>query len=639
MRSTDFPWRPPLTPDWSDRLAEIEAVIADAGKPDYAAIKTLANQQLGMREQLRIERLAKKLQKPELQDAAFAPVTIGLLGSRTLSYLPGPLAASGLARGLIVSSVEAHYDSVASFAFSPANCFDRALDAVLVVLDESAFASKRAVLDQAAEIDALGDAENLVAALAAAAQEKTGCPAIIATLPGDVQVSSVELATPGTSARFRHRVNLMLAEGAMEGRWLLWDQAALASRAGLENWLDPVRYHAAKIPFSIDLCPLAADNIASILATMKGKSARGIILDLDNTLWGGVIGDDGLEGIRLGQNSPEGEAYVAFQNFIMSLRDRGVVLAVCSKNNDEIAREPFRSHSEMVIKEGHVAVFQANWSDKATNIRSIAETLSLGLESFVFVDDNPAERERVRQELPLVSTVEIGDDPSFYIERIAQSGLFDHLSLNKEDVSRAESYGGRAAAAEIRAKIGNYEDYLTSLEMRLSIDPFDAPGRSRITQLVNKSNQFNLTTKRYGEEDIRAMEDDPGLIGWQVRLEDKFAQHGMIGVVIARKGAKEWSIDTWLQSCRVLERGVEQCVMNRLFQTAAEAGVEKVRALYIPTDRNGMVSDFYTRLGFQIDKENADGSVEYCCDVTDYEPHRTFIDVSLAERTLVSGDA
>ncbi|MDE0588561.1 HAD family hydrolase [Halocynthiibacter sp. C4] len=631
MTNCNFPWRPPLAKDWAERLTEIEATLADGRVPDYTTVKTLANQQLGRREQLLVERLAKKLKKATQLDDAFAPITIGLLGNRTLSYLPDPLAAAGLARGLSISSIEAPYDSVASFAFSPANCFAQSLDAVLVVLDESAFASKRPLLDVSAENEALADAEELFAALASAAKQKTGCPAIFATLPTALQVSSAELATPGSSARFRQRINLLLAEGAIEGKWLLWDQAALASRVGLENWLDPVRYHAAKIPFSLEMCPLAADNIASILAAMKGKSARGLILDLDNTLWGGVIGDDGLGGIKLGQNSPEGEAFVAFQNFVLGLRERGVVLAVCSKNTDEIAREPFREHSEMVIKEDHIAVFQANWSDKATNIKSIAETLSLGLETFVFIDDNAAERERVRQELPLVSTIEVGEDPSFYIERIAQSGQFDHLPLNTEDISRAESYGGRAAAAEIRAKIGNYDDYLTTLEMRMTISPFDDVGRARITQLINKSNQFNLTTRRYGEEDVRAIENDPNQLGWQVRLDDKFAQHGMIGVVIVRQDNKEWSIDTWLQSCRVLERGVEQRVMNSLFEEAAKAGVEKIVAQYIPTDRNKMVSSFYSDMGFNVVSENDDGSVDYSCSVKDYEPHRTFIDVSLEQ--------
>ncbi|MGB3797998.1 MAG: hypothetical protein WA957_17070, partial [Alteraurantiacibacter sp.] len=236
MKSTSFPWRAPLARDWAERLAEIEALVADGQEPDYVAIKTLANQQLEMREQVRVERLAKKLSKAALDGSAFAPVKLGLLGSRTLSYLPDPLAAAGLARGLAISSVEAPYDSVASYAYSPADCFGQALDALLVVLDEGAFPGERPMLDQAAENEAVADAGNLVNALAAAAQEKSGCKAIFATLPAAMQVSSAELATPGSSARFRQRINLLLAEGAMEGRWLLWDQAALASRVGLENW-------------------------------------------------------------------------------------------------------------------------------------------------------------------------------------------------------------------------------------------------------------------------------------------------------------------------------------------------------------------------------------------------------------------
>lgn len=631
MTSENFPWRPPLSSNWGERLEIFEAALIEGRDLDFHAIRSLAGQRLTTREQLRLERFANKLLKSNIPSPTFAPVSVGLLGNRTLSYLPAPLAAAGLARGLAISSVEAPYDSVASYAYSPSDCFGKPLDAVLVVLDETAFANKRPILDRAAEEEAVAAAEDLFSALAGATLEKSQCRPIFATLPAAQQVSSAELATPGTSARFRHLVNLKLAEGAMLGKWLIWDQAALASRVGLENWLDPIRYHAAQIPFRIEMCPLASDSIAAVLAAMKGKSARALVLDLDNTLWGGVIGDDGLAGIRLGQNSPEGEAFVAFQTFILSLRDRGVVLAVCSKNTDEIAREPFRNHSEMVLKESHIAVFQANWNDKATNIRSIAESLGLGLESLVFVDDNPAERERVRQELPMVSTIEVGEDPSFFIERISRSGLFDHLPLNTEDISRAESYGGRAAAAEVRAKIGNYSDYLSSLEMRMTIKPFDDAGRSRVTQLINKSNQFNLTTKRYGEQDVQRIEEDPDQLAWQVRLEDKFAQHGMIGVIIVRKDDAAWTIDTWLQSCRVLERGVEQTVMDALFDTARRAGASTIHARYVPTDRNGMVSQFFPAFGFDIVERCNDGSITYSQEVDQYAPHTTFIDVSIAD--------
>lgn len=421
----------------------------------------------------------------------------------------------------------------------------------------------------------------------------------------------------------------MLADGAAQGRWLIWDQAALAARVGLERWLDPISFHSAKVPFSIQICPLAADNIAALLAAMKGKAARALVLDLDNTLWGGAIGDDGIAGIVLGQNSAEGEAFVAFQNFVLSLRERGVVLAVCSKNAEAAARAPFRNHPEMVLGEQHFAVFQANWNDKATNISSIAETLNLGLESLAYVDDNPAERERVRQELPLVATIEVGEDPSFFVERVAQSGLFEHLPLNRDDLARANSYEGRAKVAEIRAQIGNYEDYLRSLDMRMTISLFDAIGRPRIVQLINKSNQFNLTTRRYNEEDIRQMQDDPSVFGWQVRLDDKFAQHGIIGVVIVRQRTFEWEIDSWLQSCRVLERGVEQCLMNTLFTEASKASVERIVARYIPTDRNQMVADFYPRLGFERAAHNGDGSIDFFCGVHVYVPHPVFMKTSL----------
>ena len=241
MTSENFPWRAPLSSNWGERLEIFEAALIDGRDLDFHAVRSLAGQRLTTREQLRLERFANKLLKSDIPSPTFAPVSIGLLGNRTLSYLPGPLAAAGLARGLAISSVEAPYDSVASYAYSPSDCFGKPLDAVLVVLDETAFANKRPILDRAAEEEAIAAAEDLFSALAAATLEKSQCRPIFATLPAAQQVSSAELATPGTSARFRHLVNLKLAEGAMLGKWLIWDQAGLASRVGIENWLDPIR--------------------------------------------------------------------------------------------------------------------------------------------------------------------------------------------------------------------------------------------------------------------------------------------------------------------------------------------------------------------------------------------------------------
>jgi len=368
---------------------------------------------------------------------------------------------------------------------------------------------------------------------------------------------------------------------------------------GRDNWIDSVRFHEAKTPFRIELGALVADHLCRTIAAMTGKSCRALVLDLDNTLWGGVVGDDGVSGIRLGQNSAEGEAYADFQRFIMNLRRRGIVLAVCSKNTDAIAREPFRIHPEMLLKEEHIAVFQANWLDKASNLKAIAEALDLGLESVAFADDDAAERERVRQELPLVSVPEIGSEPAFYAARIADSGVFEHLLLTADDRARAENYQHRAAGAELKARIGNYGEYLDSLKMTLSVSRFDAIGRARIVQLINRSNQFNLTTRRYGEIEIREFEENAkGILCWQVRLDDRFGQHGIVGVVIVRMAPQIWTIDTWLMSCRVLSRGIEETLMNLLMAEAREAGVETITGEYLATPRNALVADFYRRLGF-----------------------------------------
>jgi FkbH-like protein len=357
---------------------------------------------------------------------------------------------------------------------------------------------------------------------------------------------------------------------------------------------------------------------------MTGKAGRVAVLDLDNTLWGGVIGDDGLSGIRLGQNSAEGEAFVAFQRFVLELRARGVVLAVCSKNSDAVARLPFREHPDMLLHEDQIAVFQANWEDKATNIKAIGDALNLGLESLVLIDDNPAERERVRQQFALVKVPEIGEDPALFPSRLVASGLFEHLPLTADDIGRADAYGTEARRAEIRTRSGNYSEYLASLSMRMTIAPFDEVGLPRIAQLVNKSNQFNLRTQRYNEEALRAMMTDQGSLCWQVRLEDSFGSHGMIAVVIVRRDASDWFIDTWLQSCRVLERGVEAAIMNALSDVAGRQGAGRLVGEYLPTSRNELVADFFDRMGFTP----IDGATgRYQLKLPEASPREVFIDV------------
>jgi FkbH-like protein len=343
--------------------------------------------------------------------------------------------------------------------------------------------------------------------------------------------------------------NDAIADDVRDSSDVLFDVASLAESVGLANWHSPREWNLAKLPFSSDFLPLYADHVCRLIASMNGKSRRCLVLDLDNTVWGGVIGDDGLAGIKLAQGDAEGEAFLELQRYALALRDRGVVLAVSSKNTDEIARSPFREHPEMLLREEHIAVFQANWSDKPTNITAIANELSLGLESFVFVDDNPFERELVRSRLPQVAVVELPEDPALYARTVAAAGYFELTKLSAEDLNRAKFYETNSRRAELQKSVGNLDEYLASLDMEIVFQPFDVVGRTRIAQLINKSNQYNLTTQRYSEGDVAAMEADQNVFTLQIRLIDRFGDNGMISVVICRGvGESVWTIDTWLMS-------------------------------------------------------------------------------------------
>jgi FkbH-like protein len=346
-----------------------------------------------------------------------------------------------------------------------------------------------------------------------------------------------------------------------------------------------------------------------------------LVLDLDNTVWGGVIGDDGLEGIKIAQGDARGEAHVAVQRLALELRQRGIVLAVCSKNTDSVAREPFEKHPEMLLKLEHIAVFQANWNDKATNIQAIAEELSLGLDSFVFLDDNPVERGIVRKLLPQVKVPELPEDPAWYARTLAAAGYFEAIAFANEDLKRARFYQDNAKRAGLQKQLGGVEAYWATLDMTITFQPFDSTTRARIVQLINKSNQYNLTTRRYTEPEVAEAEDDPTVFTLQVRLSDIFGDNGMISVVICRPGSADvWEIDTWLMSCRVLGRKVEHMVLREILEHARSAGVRKLLGKYIPSDRNQLVVDHYEKLGFTKESEEASGVIHWALQVDTADP-------------------
>jgi FkbH-like protein len=379
------------------------------------------------------------------------------------------------------------------------------------------------------------------------------------------------------------------------------------------------------------------DLVGRVLAAKQGRSFKCLVLDLDNTIWGGVIGDDGLEGIALGQGSPLGEAYTAFQEYVRELSRRGVILAVCSKNDEANALEPFEKHPDMVLKRGDIACFVANWQNKADNIRAIAQELNIGLDSLCFIDDNPFERNLIRQELPMVAVPEVSDDPTGYQVALADAGYFEALSVTDEDRERTSQYQGNKARDVLKATVTDLPSYLRGLEMQLAWKRFDKIGLQRIVQLINKSNQFNLTTRRYTDEDIIAVMADPDAFGLQLRLTDRFGDNGIIAIVIGRlqpghapgaeAGGKDLYVDTWLMSCRVLGRQVEPTTMNLIAQQAAKLGAQRVVGDYIPTKKNAMVKDHYARLGFTVMETSAAGGNRNILDLAAFTAAETFIHV------------
>ena len=385
------------------------------------------------------------------------------------------------------------------------------------------------------------------------------------------------------------------------------DANVIAAEIGAEYWSARQWHSAKQYPASAAL-PLLADALAAHAAAAFGLTAKALIVDLDNTLWGGVIGEDLLEGIRIGPPTAEGEGYLELQRYLLELKQRGVLLAVCSKNNLADAEQPFRQHEDMLLKLDDFVAFRANWDDKPGNIEQIARDLSLGLDSFVFLDDNPLEREYVRLRLPQVAVPECGRTPWDMLSALRRGMYFETVALTDEDLVRHESYRGNVARAAAEKSAPTLESFLQELEMASRHGPVDAQTLPRVAQLINKTNQFNLTTRRYTEDQVQAMAASPDWWCHWFRLADRFGDHGLIGVLLARKDASRWLVDTWLMSCRVLGRQMEEFMCACLLAAAKEAGATAVVGEYIPSEKNVLVSDLYPRMGFQ---PLADGEGRY----------------------------
>jgi len=440
--------------------------------------------------------------------------------------------------------------------------------------------------------------------------EKTGAEVIMANfmLPARHDPGAYRSRTMGSDWNFRKWVNLELGLSAPP-HLSICDLEFLAYRHGGLFARDERAWFESKQPCSAGLLPAFAREVLRLVNSFRRAAKKVLVLDLDNTLWGGVVAEEGLEGIELGDTSSRGEAFKAFQKAIISLKERGVLLAVCSKNDHAKAAEVFEKHPEMVLRMEDVVAFKANWDPKSDNIRQIALDLNLGLESFVFVDDNPAEIEIVRQFAPEVTTLLLGPDPAGYAGQLLDCRLFELRNITAEDAERTGQYRSEIQRKEIQAASADMNSYLASLEMTTTITEFMPVDIPRLAQLINKSNQFNLTTRRRTEAELSALMRDPAYVTFSVRLKDRFGDHGLISIVIACEGGDILKIDTWLMSCRVLNRQVEHEVLNELVRLAVIKNCQRLEGLYLPTSKNEMVKDFYFRMGFVLIRENAESRV------------------------------
>ena len=600
----------------------------------WSDLAALANQRLDFLKTERLDRLLlRRFADGPPSGLPTRPVRLAILGSATTVHLPPSIRVGCLRRNIFIAVHEGEYGQYAQELDDPGSAL-RSFRPNLVLLAFDArhvAAGLDPAADAAASERALRDCLGRMArcwkdaqALGATVIQQTVLP----TLPG--LMGSNEQRLPGSAAALVERLNAALpAEAEAAGVHLL-SLGAAAARDGIAAWHDPVLWHRAKQDVTPVAAPVYGDLVARLVAALQGRSAKCLVLDLDNTLWGGVIGDDGLEGIVIGQGSALGEAFLAVQAHAKALAARGVILAVCSKNDEANALSPFERHPEMLLRRSDISCFVANWDDKAANLRRIARELNIGIDSLVFLDDNPFERNLVRAELPEVAVPEVPeDDPALMPQALSDAGYFEAVGITEEDRARTGAYRANAERASLAGEATDMPSYLRSLEMRLVWRRFDRIGLGRIVQLINKTNQFNLTTRRTTEAEVLALMQDPRAFGLQLRLVDRFGDNGIIAVVTGRVDeALHCHIETWLMSCRVLGRGVEQATLALLAEQARAFGATALVGEYVPTAKNAMVAGHYARLGFRDAVSRPDGGHVALLPLHDFVAPDSYMSVS-----------
>ena len=620
----------PVAADFSARLKSALANEDDFVRLD--ALKSLAGMVPGYVETIQLDRALSRMPQAAI-DARLTRLRLALLSSVTVGQLAPGLRVAALRRGFFLDMFAGGFGQYRHELLDPASRLQSFAPDVIVLslsarqligsipIDADCEQVDRVLQAEVAELQGLWDA----------ARKRFGAAVLQQTyLDVDEPLfGSFDRQVAAAPARAVARLNDLLADAAGADGVALLDIARAMAREGIDFWFDTARWLQGKMEVAPQAMARYGEMVMRIVAAQRGRSRKCLVLDLDNTLWGGVVGDVGIEGLVLGEGSAVGEAHRELQRYARRLKERGVILAVCSKNEPSIAEKAFATHPEMLLRRDDVACFVANWNDKAENLVAIAEQLNIGLDSLVFVDDNPAERERIRAALPMVAVPELPADPAGYVRALAEQGYFEAVSFTPDDTQRAASYASNAQREALRGAAQSVEDFLRGLEMSVAYGPVRAVELERATQLINKTNQFNTTGRRYSAQEVALLAADSANITLQFRLSDRLGDSGLVSVMILRAsdpGAAELEIDTWVMSCRVFGRQLEDEAMNIAVECARTRGVKALRARYVPTERNGVIDTLFRKLGFDpAGGGHPEGPPLWRLPVAAYAPRKTFI--------------
>jgi FkbH-like protein len=591
----------PKAPDFR---ADLKRALEIPNSDQYfTSLAALAQYRLGHLETLQLDRaLGRLTSRPE---SGFTGVRLAILSSATVDHLLPAIRVAGLRRRLMIEVHTGAYGQYRQDLLDiNSSLYQFAPQFVLLSITARDGIAGVPLTATTAQVDeAVTRSIGELRLLWRKAQDSFNATVIQQTFLdiSEPLFGSYDRLVPGSPMRVITQLNDQLTNAAAQDGVLLLDAARASAHDGLDAWYDTGRWLQGKLEISPEAAPFYGDMVSRVVAAQRGLSKKCLVFDLDNTLWGGVVGDDGVEGIVLGQGSAAGEAHLALQCYAKQLKERGVILAVCSKNDPKTAEAAFREHPEMLLNRADIAAFVANWQDKTENLKAIAAQLNIGLDSLVFVDDNPVERARIRQSLPMIAVPELPKDIANYVRCLADAGYFEAVDFTLEDQQRTQQYTANAERDALLEISGDLDDFLRSLEMSVVFGPFEAPDLRRITQLFNKTNQFNTTTRRYTSEEVATFAASDDAVTLQFRLVDKFGDNGLVSAMILRPDPKQsavFEIDNWVMSCRVFGRHLEFEAMNIAVEQLQLRGIKALRADFVTTSKNSVIVDLFPNLGF-----------------------------------------